>query len=453
MMERMPFSDDLSRRLIRVIADEQSEHRIPSLSAVYLRGGEVAWSGAVGRVDGRPTGAPATPDTQYRIGSITKIFVAVLVLRLVDDGLLGLDDRVDDHLRGTPVGRVTVVDLLSQRSGIRAETEGPWWERSAGSDWAALEPQLALRAEARGVFHYSNVGFAVLAEVVARLRGRAWHEVLAEEILAPLAMSRTTVRPQAPHAAGLAVHPHADVVLGEPEHDAAAMAPAGQLWSTATDLGRFATFLHAGDPSVLSGESLQLMRVPRSISDTPGQPWVAAYGFGLQIFNVDGTRQLGHGGSMPGFVATLRIDASSGDSVIIMANTTAGWTSDLSGRLFELVADHDPFPPQEWTADAAQAKLLELTGAWYWGPAELELVLAADGYVELRPRGKGRGSRFRPTGTDSWVGLDGYFLGEPLLVVRMGDQVSHADLASFRLTRTPYDPEADIPGGVDGTWS
>ena len=62
----------------------------------------------------------------------------------------------------------------------------------------------------------------------------------------------------------------------------------------------------------------------------------------------------------------------------------------------------------------------------------------------------GRGSRFRRVGDDLWEGLDGYHTGEPLRVVRRADgTVSHLDLASFRFTRTPYDPEADVPGGVD----
>ena len=59
-------------------------------------------------------------------------------------------------------------------------------------------------------------------------------------------------------------------------------------------------------------------------------------------------------------------------------------------------------------------------------------------------RGSGRSA------TDEWLGLDSYYAGEPLRVVRRGDgSVSHLDLASFRFTRTPYDPQADVPGGVD----
>ena len=453
MMGAMGFPAELTRRLTQVIAVEQAEHRVPSLSAAYVRDGAVAWADAVGFLDGRSSRQPATPDAQYRIGSITKVFVAVLVLRLVDDGRVDLTDRLDDHLRSTSIGQVTIEDLLAQRSGVRAETDEPWWERTAGRDWSELERQLALRTEARGMFHYSNVGFAVLAQLVSRLRGRPWDQVLTEEVLVPLGLVRTTVRPQPPHAVGLAVHPYADLLLAEPEHDAGAMAPAGQLWSTPTDLARVTAFLHRGDDRVLSEASRLAMRVPRSVADLPGRPWTSAYGLGLQVFNLDGIRQLGHGGSMPGFVATLRIDVANGDSVIVMANSTTGWTSDLTARMFELVGEHAPTVPTPWTADPDQASSAELTGTWFWGPSPLDLHAGADGAVELRPRGQGRSSRFRPTGVDTWVGLDGYYLGETLRAVRIDGRVSHWDLASFRLTRSPYDPDADVPGGVDRPWA
>ena len=449
----MGLADELSRRLSHAVAVEQSEHRVPSVSAAYVRAGEVVWADAVGSADGRSGGMVVSPDTQYRIGSITKTFVAALVLRLVGDGSLTLDDRVGDHLGGTPIGATTVADLLSQRSGLRAETDGLWWERTAGGDWAALTDQLAVREPARGVFHYSNVGFAVLAEIVARRRGRPWLDVLSAEVLTPLGLSRTSARPQPPHAVGLAVHPYADLLLPEPEHDAGAMAPAGQLWSTTADLARFATFLHRGHDDVLGAAAVQLMRVPRAVVDVAGQPWTAAYGYGLQTFNTGGRRQIGHGGSMPGFQASLRIDVASGDAAIVLANSTAGWGTDLTGRLFELVAELDPISPSPWTADPEQAALVELTGTWFWGPAPLTVHLSAEGGLDLRPQGKGRGSRFQPTGPGSWVGLDGYYLGEPLRAVRVDGTLSHFDLASFRLSRTPYDPATDVPGGVDGAWS
>ena len=445
------FADDLNRRLGHALRLAQAQGRVPSVVAAVIRDGEPAWAEAVGSGDGRG-GEAAGTDWQYRIGSLTKTFVAVGVLRLADEGLLDLHDQLEQHLPGTPIGAVRLIDLLGQCSGIRAETDAPWWERSPGLAWSDLEAQLALRGEARGVFHYSNVGFGVLARLITRLRGRSWEESLAEEILTPLGMTRTSPRPQAPHASGWAVHPHADLIMAEPEHDAESMAGAGQLWSTVADLGRWAQFLHAGHPDVLSEGARGAMRIPRALTENPGEPWTSAYGLGLQIFNDGGRRRYGHGGSMPGFLAALRIE-DNGDAAIIMGNTTAGLYSTLADGLLDLVAEHAPQDPPVWVADAAQAAALDLTGTWYWGPTPYELRTAADGWLELKPHGAGRGSRFRPAGEDRWIGLDGYYLGETLRPIRIDDQVRHWDLASFRLTRTPYDPEADLPGGVTGPWA
>jgi len=160
----------LRRRLVQ----EQSTGRLPSVAAGLVRGGGLVWSDAVGTLSGRSDGEPATTGTQYRIGSITKTFVAVEVMRLRDAGALDLSDRVDTHLpeaSSSEFGHVTVAQLLSHSSGLQAETSGPWWERTQGGEWSDLlasRPQLRFRPGAR--FHYSNVGYAVLGELVARLR-------------------------------------------------------------------------------------------------------------------------------------------------------------------------------------------------------------------------------------------------------------------------------------------
>ena len=113
---------DLSHRL----AVEQSECRLPSVAAGLVRGGELVWSDAVGTLDGRSGGTAATVQTQYRIGSITKTFVAVEVLRMRDEGLLDLNDPLGRHCDDTSFGHVTIAQLLSHTSGLQAETNGPW---------------------------------------------------------------------------------------------------------------------------------------------------------------------------------------------------------------------------------------------------------------------------------------------------------------------------------------
>lgn len=422
------------------LAAEQADHRLPSVVAGLVRDGELVWSGAVG--DG-------TVDHQYRCGSITKTFVAVQVVRLRDAGRLQLTDPVERHVPGTSVGRSTVAQLLAHSSGLRAETAGPWWERTPGTGFrelasASLGPDGA-RVRPGRRFHYSNVGYAVLGELVARLHGRPWHEVLADELLEPLAMNRTTLRPQEPAAAGFAVHPFADVLLPEPEHDHDAMAPAGQLWTTVADLARWAALLAGRHPELLDPGTLAEMLEPQVLDDRPGAAWTAAHGLGLQVWNDDGRRSHGHGGSMPGFLAGLRVDSETGDAAITLCNSTSGLSGDLGAQLLGILG---PGPVTAWVPSTVDPHVLALTGSWFWGPSHLVLRVTPDG-LDLAPgSGTGRGSRFVAT-DGGWRGLDGYYADEPLRVVRRTDgTVSHLDLASFVLTRTPYDPSADVPGGV-----
>ncbi len=462
-----PTAAQLQSRLER----EQAERRLPSVVAGLVRDGELVWWGAAGTadidgdgdisgggdVDGdgdRPASNIPDRDTQYRIGSITKTFVAVAVLRLRDEGLLALDDPVDAHVPGTPVGRATIAQVLAHSSGLQAETEGPWWERTRGADWrtllATLGPEAALRPPGRR-FHYSNLGFALLGELLARRRAASWSEVVRGELLEPLGMTRTTVRPARPYAPGLAVHPWADVVLAEPEHDHGAMGAAGQLWSTITDLARWAAFLGGRTSGLLAPATLTEMCEPLAVDDRPGLAWTGAHGLGLQVWNLDGRRYVGHGGSMPGFLAGLRVGQEGGDGALVCTNTTAGLDPEIISDLLALLAEGCPPRPARWAPRAVAPAVLDLTGTWFWGPAPLLLRALADGGLELAPHaGPGRASRFVPIGPGRWRGLDAYYAGETLQAVRRADgSVSHLDLASFILTRTPYPRDAAVPGGVD----
>jgi CubicO group peptidase (beta-lactamase class C family) len=437
------------RALLRRVAIEQAEARVPSLSAMVLREGRPVWFGARGRVEG----AVPTPDTQYRIGSITKTLVAVMVMRLRDEGLVDLNDPLAKHVPGTPVGEVTVAQLLSHTGGLTAEPPGQWWERTAGVGFdtlaGALDERSARHRPGRR-FHYSNLGFALLGELVARHRGESWEQVAGAEILKPLGMRDTTTRPREPHARGYAVHPWADVLLPEPEHDAVSMAPAGQLWSTPADLARWAGFLAAGDERVLSAATLAEMREPAIVDD--GDAWTGGYGLGLQLLRHRGRRLAGHGGSMPGFLAVVWADPADRTGVLCMANTTAGLRAQVALDLIDILDAHEPAMPREWEPVPADSDLLELTGPWYWGPTAYVLRLLPGRDLSLAPvGGPGRASRFSAQADGTWLGLDGYYAGETMRVVRRADGTAgHLDLNTFVFTREPYDPAAPVPGGVDG---
>ncbi|MFD7703437.1 serine hydrolase domain-containing protein [Streptomyces caelestis] len=440
------------RALLHRVAVAQSEGRAPSLVAAVVRGGKAVWTGARTSVEGH------APDerVQYRIGSITKTFTAVLVLRLRDEGALDLADPLEKHLPGTGVGGVTVAELLAHSGGLAAETPGPWWERTPGSLRPGLADVLGERPLVHPVgrrFHYSNPGYALLGALVEKLRGAPWEEVLRREVLVPLGLRRTTVRAEAPHAGGWAVHPWADVMLPEPLEDLGVMAPAGQLWSTAGDLARFAAFLVEGDERVLGAGSLREMRTPAAPVEAADVTSGYAYCLGMEIRHRHGRALVGHTGSLPGFLACLTISVADDVGAVVLVNCTSGPAPfTVAADLVRIVAEAEPRIPAPWQPlREADPAALDLVGQWYWGTSAFALRLSADGLVSLEPlSGNGRRSRFRPAEDGTWVGLEGYYAGELLKPVRRSDgSLSHLDLGSFVFTRRPYDERAPVPGGVD----
>ncbi len=434
-----PLQPTTARLLLARTARAQREARAPGLVAGVVRDGALAWSAARGDV------AEPHADVQHRIGSITKPVTAVAVLRLRDEGLLDLDDRLEQHLPGTPAGGCTVAQLLSHTAGLTAESPGSWWERTPGGALAdlGLGPEhLPLGA---GRFHYSNLGFGLLGELVAALRGRPWADVLRDEVLLPLGMTRTTTRPSGAAATGWGVHPWADVLHPEPEHDHGTMAPAGQLWASLADLARFAAFLLGDTGDVLSPDTLEEMTRPYGV-DASQDGW-SAYGLGLQVLRDDGRTLVGHGGSMPGFLASVFVDRDRGDGAVTMRNATSGADGGLTGDLLRLLEQSEPALGGAFTPTATEVDLA-LLGPWYWGTAPYVLRLQADGLLHLGGlAGAGRSSRFRDQGDGTWRGLDGYYAGETMTVTP-----DLLVLATFVFTRTPYDPAQPVPGGTEGGW-
>ncbi|MGW2930954.1 serine hydrolase domain-containing protein [Streptomyces sp. NPDC001156] len=440
------------RALSHRIAVAQAEGRAPSLVAAVVRDGQAVWHGARTSVDGH---AP-DENVQYRIGSITKTFTAVLVLRLRDEGLVDLGDPLEKYLPGTGAGEATIAELLAHTGGLAAESPAPWWERTPGS----LRPELVdvlgeqpLRHPVGRRFHYSNPGYTLLGALVEEVRGAAWEDVLRREVLEPLGLRRTSGRSRAPHAGGWAVHPWADVMLPEPAEDLGRMAPAGQLWSTTGDLARFAVFLARGDDRVLSAQSVQEMRTPAAPAETADLAAGTGYGLGLQLQHRDGRLLAGHSGSLPGFLANLTLSVEDDMAAVVLANCTSGpQVTALAADLIGIVAEAEPRIPEPWRPlPEVDPAVLELTGQWYWGTQGFILRLVADGGVALEPlSGVGRRSQLRSNGDGTWTGLDGYYAGEVLRPVRRTDgSVSHLDLGSFVFTRQPYDEGAPVPGGVD----
>jgi CubicO group peptidase (beta-lactamase class C family) len=442
-----------ARRLEVELASSQHQGRLPSVVGGVVRDGKLAWAGARGRTVRHGEEARPDADTQYKIGSVTKTMTAALVLLARERGELALDDPVRRFLPEGPFPDADLRSLLAHTAGISAEPAGSWWERSPGQDAAQLAATHADAErvlEPRAMFHYSNLGYGVLGRVVEAVTGCSWREALQEQLLDPLAMSRTTYQFAPPHAEGFAVHHLTGELTVEPLPDTGAMAPAGQLWSTVTDQARWLTALVDPDRSVLSEASLRAMRTPQGgLPDTEGVG--STYALGLQVLAARGRTLVGHGGSMPGFVCGVWVDPASRVGAVVLANAGYG-LDDLSVRLVHEVLDAEPPLAPEWLPPAAvAADLRELVGLWYWGQAPSLLRVDGDGFCLTPVEAPGRTLRFARADEAGFVGTSGYLEGETLRVVRREDgAVSHLECATFVYTRTPYDPAAPIPGGVPG---
>ena len=436
------------RRLTSLVAREQVEARLPSLVAGVVRDGVLAWSGWRGAHTGGPE---PSADLQYRIGSITKTMTAVLVMQLRDEGLVDLNDRLEVHLPGIGYGDRTLRTLLAHSSGMQSEPAGSWWERSPGVDFVelagAIDPARA-PFQTGHTFHYTNLAFALLGEMVARLRSSTWWAEVEARILRPLGMGRTSYLPVPPAATGYSVHHFAGTLTVEPAQDSGAMAPAGQVWSTLEDLGRYATFLVSGHDDVLPARTLEEMTIPQSGSLAGGLS--GGYGLGVRLVAGGSGTLVGHTGSMPGFLAGLLVDRVRRTGAVVLANGTAGLRCEgLPVDMLATLEELEPTVADAWEpAPAVPAQVAEILGLWHWGNTAYGFGWEG-GRLVARSLLRGEATfAFAPAEDETFVGTTGYHHGERLHVVRNDDgSVNHLVCATFVYTRVPYDPAAPIPGG------
>jgi CubicO group peptidase (beta-lactamase class C family) len=402
----------------------QATGRLPSIVGGVVREGALVWSGVAGDTPGI--------EQQYRIGSITKTLTAVLVMQCRDDGLLGLDDPLGRHVPESGYREATVRELLSHTSGMQAEPVGPWWERSPGvpvADLLAANDGSGQVLTPGAAFHYSNLGFALLGEVVSRLRGDDWWALVRRRLLEPLGMGRTSYHPEAPYAQGSSVDHFAGTRHDEPHEDTGAMAPAGQLWSTLDDLARWLDFLATGHRDVLGRETLVEMSRPVAPAEE--------YGLGVRVLRTPAATMIGHTGSMPGFLATAFVDPDTRVGVAALTNATTGVGTDQLAR--HLVTGADPSDPVEaWRPSVdVPDRVSELLGLWFWGNSALEIRWNLD-VLEVRTLAPPELSdRFVLT-PDRIIGVEGYHLGETLHVHRdPAGNPTHLECTTFVYTRHP----------------
>src|SRR5919201_180633 len=405
----------------QIVLRAQRQQRVPSISAAVFRGRELLWSGAVGLADVEAR-REATPDTRYPIASITKSFVAVSVLQLRDAGELALEDPIERHVPDAPAGP-TILALLSHLSGIQREVPGSGWETivfpsreellgSLGDVELVLDPGLA--------WHYSNLGFVLLGEAVARRSGLAIERYVDERVLGPLGLEQTTWGPSEPAAGSYLTHPFAEAVLDEPpDVEKGATVAAGGLWSTTGDLARFGAFLHEPDPAVLAPATADEMRALRVMAEP--QRWTLGWGLGLMLHRFGDRVFYGHDGGAMGAVSSLLVEQETGVGAVVLVNTTApldpaGFAAELAGAALDAEAEVEPWRP----GAPAPPELAAVLGRW-WSEGYEFVFTWRDGHLEARgaasPEWRGP-AVFEQVEEDRFRTVSGRERGEPLEIVR-----------------------------------
>jgi CubicO group peptidase (beta-lactamase class C family) len=390
----LPAPSELERRLDRALRERQAD-RLPSLAAAVVRAGETVWSAAVGLAD-IEAGLEATPEMQYRVGSITKTFTAVAVMQLRDEGKLDLDDRLDRHLPGIAHGSPTVRRMLSHLSGLQREPG----EMFVTGEAPAIEQILEAMEEYELVLpparahHYSNLAYGLLGEIVARLSATPYTRYVDERILAPLELRSTTWAEQEPHAIAYLVDEYAGTAAREPHTDMGGVASMGQLWSTVADLCRWAAFLAEGDDHVLGWASLDEMWSPQSMM-SPDE-WTVGWGLGLELVNHEGRVFGGHGGAMPGFLAGLYVnrETKTGSAVLTNAGTRAP-TRDIALQLAGATIELWPPEIDLWQPESPPPpEIAAVLGRW-WSEGSEHVFTWERG--KLTARTPGAPKRIKPT--------------------------------------------------------
>ena len=379
------------------------ENRLPGLAAGLVHQGELVWSGAPGFADvaSRRSGDVGT---LYRIASITKTFTATAIMQLRDEGRLHLDDPVVAHLpelgaAGSPFGAietVTIRRLLSHESGLIGDPPGTDWSGQVyeGDPAANLARagEIATTVPPSTQQKYSNIGFQLLGEVVARASGTPYAQRVRETILDPLGLASTSFEPlsadlAARCATGYAARGFSDDLQLSPAMPR--IEAEGGLWSCVEDLARWISAQFTED--VLPATTLAEMHRPRYLGD---EAWTEAWGIGWYAVRRESGIWVQHSGGLHGFTSNVCFDPKQKVGAIVLVNgdsSPAGICMDLAdiGRRAVTAAPRPieppaPLPP-EWAdllglyADPEYALLVRVE----WRDGKLSLLAA--GEDEWRP--------------------------------------------------------------------
>jgi CubicO group peptidase (beta-lactamase class C family) len=387
------------------LTERMKHYGTPAVSIAVINEGRIAWSRAYGLIaKDRPE--PATTETVFQAGSISKPVTAVMAQRLVQDGRLELDEDVNRRLTSWKVPdseltkdeKVTLRRLLSHTAGVTGHAVGEYARGAAMPTLVqALEGAPPANSPARSVdivpgtkWRYSGGGYAIVQQLLIDASHTSFPALLHDGVFARVGMSHSSFAlplPAALHAKAAIGHGRDGERLTDDWRLFPEMAAAG-LWTTPTDLARLAIELqrsYAGQSEALLSRASMRAMLTRQLAD---------YGLGLSLHGEGRTLRFGHGGDTPGYKCTLVAYAETGQGAVIMTNSDRG--DRLADEILLSIAQEYAWPdygPKEMTVTTVAPALL----AAYAG--EYVLDLSSDFRVTIVPCGDRLAMTLRqPTG-------------------------------------------------------
>jgi serine beta-lactamase-like protein LACTB len=402
------------KALDQLITREVDDKRLPALSIALVDDQKLVWARGYGFADAAKK-KPATADTVYRVGSVSKLFTDLAIMQLVEQGKLDLDTPVTKYLPDfKPVNKydkpITLRMLMSHRSGLlREPPEGNYFDpavtaldrtvRSLNRTELVYEPGTRTR--------YSNAGIAVVGFVIQETQGQRFARHLHNRVLDPLGMSHSSFEPLPSLNERLAEA----VMWGYDGREFPAptfelgMAPAGSMYTTVNDLSRFLSALFAGGKGsggqVIGAKTLEQMWTPQFVKEGEKN----GFGIGFSIADLDGHKRVGHGGAIYGFATELAAfpDDKLGAVVVTSRDVANGVTRRVANEaLRQMLAakGKKPLPKIEQTQPVGAERAKKLAGHYAAkGGKGIELS-ERDGRLYLLPLAGGSLTELRALGDD-----------------------------------------------------
>jgi D-alanyl-D-alanine carboxypeptidase len=260
---------------------------------------------------------PVTAETVFKIGSVSKQFIAIGVMLLVNDGKVALQDPVAKYLQDAPPAwrGITVEHVLNHSSGLVRESPGfAPFQLQSDAETIRKAYDTPLRFQPGEKFEYCNLGYFISAEIIRKVSGMEWPAFLEQRVFKPLGMNATRATSVAaiiPNRANGYAFNDGKVENATPF---IAVRPSGAFVSTLTDMLKWNSALEAGN--VLPKPLLERMWTPYKTTDGKEQP----YGLGWYLDPVNGHAQIHHGGALTGFRSEYTRFVDDKLAVIVLAN-------------------------------------------------------------------------------------------------------------------------------------